>query len=89
MASLPPMTGRVSLPLWNVDSSEFGSSLVKLDEVIIPLPDPFLLCVGLPDPEEGVPEVETLFISSESIVIANSTDARPTKHYKDFVLNLE
>ena len=44
---MPPTTGLVSPGLWNVDSSELGSSLVKLDELIILPADPLRLCVGL------------------------------------------
>ena len=47
IASVPPMTGLVSPGLWNVDSSELGSSLVKLEELIILPADPLRLCVGL------------------------------------------
>ena len=41
------MTGLASPGLWNVDSSELGSSLVKLEELIILPADPLRLCVGL------------------------------------------
>ena len=41
------MTGLISPGLWNVDSSELGSSLVKLEELIILPADPLRLCVGL------------------------------------------
>lgn len=84
IASLPPITGLVSPGLWNVDSSELGSSLVKLDEFIMLPAEPVLWWVGLlvlgPAEEEG--DVDTLLISSASIVIAKSTAASPEEYDK-------